>query len=557
MSSRAARSVASLAELAANTARFVDLGVRLVLGEVENKRWVVERDEELCRIGGRWDRRSKCWSGEATSYITLRLHRGQAESARWLADWLSRFVTDNWDGIERDWTAMLVGGRRSGKSHLAVMFLVAFAIASPSAVVLAVSPTREHGTELDRVFLETLPRSWYRRFAGTSGRSITYKLTNGATIALRSAAKAKQGGLKLGKVDLTLINEGQLQAQTAHTALRAAAADAGGLCLVAANPADSERGQWVEDLFLGARENTVDAIGFQLDPRENPFIEYAALESLAREVDQRTFEREVLGHFVPIGDVVMHAWTADNVRPPREGLVDITPIITRRELGHAAAFVLGFDFQRTPHCTAAALKVFRDPAQPDEELAFVVDEWSGKDEHELLDVIESTAQWRPGARDEAVTYRGWRLQDENREVPTHALGVLDSSAWWQDSEHAKGQSSDRIFAARGWRHLFRPNPKSDRNPDVKVRVKLANARLCSAAGVRRFFVAPWCKTTIQAFRTYPNIHGEPDRRHKMAHWIDSATYPAFALWSRVRVNPIVTPQYQPIGKFNRGQMFPR
>ena len=55
-------------------------------------------------VGGRWDRKKKCWTEagpERCKLLELRLHRGQEESIRWMVDWLRRFVSNNWKGTER------------------------------------------------------------------------------------------------------------------------------------------------------------------------------------------------------------------------------------------------------------------------------------------------------------------------------------------------------------------------------------------------------------------------------------------------------------------------
>lgn len=549
MSASRSRLYASLlADMTATTAtqtRYVELeaSLRVCDADREGERctWRTSSDEELLRVGGRWDRRKKRWAGEASSEMVFRVHRGQEEAARWFAAWIRCKRSGDWSGFRRVWSAMLVGGRRSGKSHLAVIALVLNAIAFPGSVAWAVSPTLDANTELDRALVAAMPRAWFKRRELTTGRSLTFKLANGSRIELRSGHKARS--LKAGRVDMALLNEGQLIEHKAFVNVRGGVADRAGLVLIAANPPDEPVGRWIENYFVAARAETIEGVAFEFDPRKNPFVEYSALTSQAAETDERTYQREVLGLFTPIGDVVFHAWAPDNVRAPDDRLVDITAKVARRELGRIAGYILGIDLQKSPACVAAVFKIFASPEQPNEELAFVVDEFEAADEDELLSMMETSPRWQLGGRIGTQCYRGWTESTDAAIAPVHAASVLDASSWWQDSTHTAGTSTDRIFTARRWRENYRPNAKSDKNPDLLVRMRVGNSRLHNAAGVRRLFVAPWCKETIAAMRLYPNRHGKPDRTNEHAHRADTVTYVTFRLYGDVKPARLTTPAY--------------
>ena len=561
---RARQSAAILAELTAATAgasaRVVDVCSSLRLCDVEGTgagaRWVLETEEELIRVGGRWDRREKRWLGEASAGLVWRVHRGQEEAARWLAEWLRRYGTDDWAGFARVWSALLVSGRRAGKSHLAMLALAAFAIASPGAIVWCISPTLEAGAELDRALQELLPRDWYSRKEAATGSALTYRLINGTAILLRSGHKT--AGLKAGRADFVVLNEAQMQAHRAYVNLRGAVADRGGLVLVCANPPDEPRGRWVETLWNDARSGTVDSKGFELDARKNPFVEHEALSSLEREVDEKDFAREVLGVFTPIGSIVFHAWDdRENWKDPPLGLVDVTAEVTRAELGRAYGYVVGQDYQRTPAMVALVMKLFRDPADPDREvLCWVVDECivDDADENGLLDELEAMPRWSPGdgrpeTRERSTTYRGWTEVDNPKDAPVHCGVIADASGFFQDGAHSVGRTSDRALAARRWT-AYRPQKDSDRNPAIVERMKAGNARLKNASGRRRMFVARHCLHTAEALRAYPLKNGFPDRRHALAHIADACTYPIYRLFGRpvVRRSKL---EYRSAGKHTR------
>lgn len=559
MASRIAQSVARLAEAATDVGdRYVDMEVSLRLADVESDengkpRWKAGTDEELIRVGGRWDRRRKEWCGPARRVAVLRLHRGQEAAGRWIAEWLLRAARGNWEGFQRAWSAMLIGARRSGKSHLACVLTALFVVMSSSAIAWAVSPTLETTAELDAALIEMLPASWYKRNEARTGKALTYELANGSKIFVRSSARASR--LKQGRADLVLLNEAQLQTHAAYNQVRGAIADRGGLVVLTANPPDQPIGRWVEDHFNGIRAGEIEGVAFELDPRRNPWVDFAALASMAAEVDEKTFARDVLGLFAPIGDVVMHAWNdRDHLLDPPANLVDITAEVTRRVLGRAAGYVVGCDFQKQPHMVAVVYKFFRDPAQPGEVIAWVVDEVvvSNADENDLIDALEALGRWTPSGRLADDGYRGWIADGDSKDAPVHCAVVADASGWWQDGAHTKGRTSDRAFAARRWTYLYKPQADSDANPDVMERVKASNARLKSQGAGRRMFVARHCRKVAEAMRLWENKHGKPNRSSVHTHVCDAATYPIYRFFGRPKV--VTAPaKYTSVRRFERAE----
>lgn len=574
MLARARKSAAVLAELTASgdvaPARFVDLAISIRIADVEgtgeHARWKPGTDEEIVRVGGRWDRRSKRWAGPASTGIVMRLHRGQERAGRWIAEWLRRKQTGDWSGFVKAWTLCLCGGRRAGKSDLGVRAILAYAIMAERSIAWMVSPTLEAGAELDHAIREMLPRGWYTRREAATGSSLTYRLANGSRIHLRSGHKTST--LRAGRADAVLVNEAQLQDHRAYVNLRGAIADRSGICIVAANPPDTARGRWVTALVRDAEAGAIEAVAFQLDARENPFVDYAALASLEREVDSNTFARDVLGHFTAIGDVVFYAWGDECWRDPPADLVDVTPQLTKAQLGRASAFVIGMDFQRQPAMVAIAMRMFRDPDDENEVLTWLVDEFivEHATEYELLDVIERTPMWTLGAgapetrEPGATTYRGWLEQGARASAaPQHCAVIMDASGFFQDGAHNPGRTSDRALRSRRWSELHKPQIDSDKNPIIVERMKVGNARLKSASGQRRLFVARHCEWSAEALRSYPMRNGVPDRRHELAHVVDAITYPLYRLFGRPKFaqSPLRYVPVRDTWKTSRSQMIDR
>lgn len=540
--------------------RHVDIAISLRLCDVEqdefgNPRWKTETDEELIEIGGRWDRRTKRWSGDASRVRVIRVHRGQEDAARWFADWLSRRALGkkgpHWDApmkhkpsvpFRRVWSLLLLGGRRGGKSHMACAALVMFAVMVPKARICAVSPTQEETDELEQALRSMMPRRWYKFRGGGAGKSVQFRLANGSRILCLSGHKPRS--LKRGKFDFALYNEAQNMYRAGWLQLRGAIADTGGLVVLAANPPDAEIGRWIEDLHERARAGKNKVELFEISPKLNPWIEYQSLADIEADInDPVTFAREVEGKMMPIGDIVFHSWSdSETIKDPPAHLVDVTAEITKRVLGKAAGYVVGMDFQRDPHNAAVIYKFFRDPQskEPTEVIPWIVDECvrEDSDEYQLLDELESMTRWQRAGAVEGQTYRGWIEPDDDRNNPVHCAVVMDASAWWQDSAHTKGKQSDRILQSRRWTHLYRPQPPhSDgtprrNNPEIVERCKVTNAQLKNANQVRRMFSCRHCIQVNRAMKLWPNKNGVPDRRHEHAHVCDGVSYPIYRFFGK-------------------------
>ncbi len=534
--------------------RYVDLCVSLRLCDVEKDasgtaRWKTETDEELLEVGGRWDRRRKRWAGPAEKVLIIRVHRGQAAAARYLAEWFRRRRLGpsgpQWDDFKRFWTLLLVGGRRGGKTWLAIVALVIMLAMMPRCRLWAVSPT------LERAVKALLPRRWYTYRGGGSGKASQFRLPHGGRLLAVSGHKGST--LKAGGIDLALYNEGQNMSKKGWLQLRGAIADTGGMVIVAANPPDEPLGRWIEATYEEsiAGKNLVKT--FVITALDNPFVEHQALKDIAADAnDDREYRREVLGEFVPIGDVVLHAWRdGENWKNPEPTWVDITAEFTRAQLGQAFGYVVLMDFQLTPAMVATVCKVFRDPADPTEEILCVVDEAvvEQADEHELLDKLESIDRWTPAGRVDDG-YRGWRDEGDDKNAPVHCCVVMDASGFFQDGAHNKGKTSSLVLKARRWAHLYPPQKDSDRNPDRLERCKVHNSRLKAANGRRRLRVATHCVHTARAMRLWELRGGIPYSRSPFAHLCDTVGYGCYRFWGRPKQKP-GSPEYKGDKRFDR------
>ncbi len=562
-----ARSVAILLEAERDeSAAIVEMAISLRVCDVDisgtEPRYRPETDEELIEVGGRWNRRSKRWSDDATAVLPIRIPRGseQEVAARWCAEWLRRSGMGrrgpHWDDFRRVWTLLLEGGRAGGKSYLAIVVLVVFSVMVPGALVWAVSPTQEETDELEQAIVGLVPRRWYKARGAGAGKVLQFKFANGSRILCLSGHKPRS--LKRGKVDLVLYNEGQNMSRAGWVQLRGAVARTGGLVIIAANPPDAEIGRWIEEVHERGRAGKIKAEVFKMTAASQPFVEAKSLQDMQDENDEPTFRREVLGEFVPIGDIVFHAWSdSESVLDVPGHWVDVTQEVTKRHFGRPFDYVIGMDFQKTPHMVAAPMKLFRDPADEIDPkaidanvIAVIVDEVivEDADEHDLVDalegrrleVMEGRVELRP-----PVTPGGpmviVRVAGEGYD-PDRCVVVMDASGFGQDGAHsgqgrggkASGRTSEVWLRQDGWRWLYTPSKYSRANPIITERCKVANSRFKAANQRRRAFVLRVCAQIPRALRSWEIRNGAPYKLSPFAHICDAVTYPMYRFWERDR-----------------------
>lgn len=470
-------------------------------------------EELLLSAGGRWDRRGKHFAGEADSSRTMALQAAQLPAARFFARWLEAHrrgeSVPGPDGTPC-YTWALVGGRRGGKSDLGVKALISYAVSVPRAVCWVSISEEDEAPEIERVIREQAPSSWYRKVG------LGYHFVHGSEIELLSSYDPDD--LKRGRCDVALINEAQKQEHKVYVNLAGAAADHGGLVIVAANPPDDERGEWVADLVDRSRAGRSDELVFDIDPRLNPHVDQRALAALAKRMDERTYRREVLGEFLARTDVVFYAFSQTlSVRPVGtdengRALTEVTPYFLARHFGAPAPRLHGIDFGKDQHMAAATLRFFEDPEDPaGPPLTWFTDGFTLEqgNEEDLVTALER---------------RGYSGED---------ICVIDASGEWQDTDRTRGRASADVMRRRGWRRIYLPDAKMKRNPPIEERLAVTNGLFRDATGKRKGFVDPRAVELVRAFRLWQTRQGgAPSARSEYVHICDAATYPPYRVFPR-------------------------
>lgn len=491
--------------------------------------------ETILWAGGRWDRLERCWSRQdPESAQIIDIHEGQVPFVRWYAEWLR----DYREGLPRDASLALAGGaRRGGKTFALVQCLLATLIDVPATrgaptIGWLVSVAHSERDEIDKAVQRTLLPGWatFREWP----RHV-YKFAHGSEAVNVSADDPDT--LKRGRVDVLLLNEAQKMPDTALTNALSGTEDTEGIALLAANPPQRSKGEWVYDLQqdIVSGEYGPEARFFHFDPKLNPFISQRAKERVAkilRRINPQVAEADEDGVWRRPGELAYEAFSRIHNIAPAPDLGDITTEFTKRRLGRSYRYLAGYDPNNRPHHVGVVFRIYGTPADPilwavDE---IVVDHADGEDH--FLEVVSQ------------------------KYGPDDIAWILDNSCFWQDSKRRHGICSADYF--RKWQYKHEPNQAAaansksgrPRNPDIELRVALLNKLLHSdpdAGKAPRLMVAPECKSLIEGFKSCKSKkvrHGYgPVGFH--SHITDAAGYAAWWCFPRPgRVTTSTAPLYK-------------
>lgn len=502
------------------------LDICLVLRRLENR-------ETLLWAGGRWDLLDHRWSKqEPETGEIIDLHEGQVEFTRWYAGWLRDFR----EGFPREVSLALAGGaRRGGKTFNLVACLLATLIDVPqikgnSAIGWLVSVAHTEREELDAYIRRILNKGWYR-YQGQP----KYKYTFHHGAELTNISSDDPETLKRGRTDIIFYNEAQKMPRQVLTNGIGGLIDNGGLAILAANPPQRSKGEWVYDIRADIEAGEYGGVAkfFEFDPNKNPFID-AAAKRRGRKLLERLDPAAVLaddeGVWKKPGDLAYQEFSrSKHIRelPSLAGdsiTRDITRDFTRRRLGTAYDFLGGYDPQGRPHHAGTLWKIFGTIDQP---ILYCVDE---------VVVDQSEAGYGEDLFLERASAKGY--------VPTNTAWIMDASSFWQDDRHrTTGAVSADYFKRWQYRHEP-PQPPSltsktgrARNPDIDLRVDLLNrllkfervliATVRNELGVLRP-AAPWLAESLKDCPNRRRASGAgyvPFGKH--AHITDTAGYVAW------------------------------
>jgi hypothetical protein len=491
--------------------------LRQQLDELERATSIAGRYVDLCLIlqraktgetllwaGGRWDRLDRRFiDQEPESGKIIQLEESQVEFTRWFGGWLR----DYREGLQRDTSiAFGAGERRGGKTFGFQACTIAATVDIPSLISWLVCRTFRERDELDRMLAELIPSHWYRHRKAPEFR---YEWVHGSITRLLSAIDGES--LKQGRADVVMLNDAQKMDIGAVSNALGGTIDRGGLALIAANPPQYVRGEWVLDLKEAIDDGRVAGCKFfGFSSALNSRIDQDArsrFKSILKALDPRAAEADAEGMWRPIGDAAypnLKVREHDRSEIPGD---DVTAQVTYKRLGLYFEHVGGADFQASPYHAGVFLHVY-DQHRDDAKLTYHVVGQALREgtEDEFLDTVDDVGLW----------------------TPENTLWIGDASGTWQDGRHSlRGRVSFDVFKQRRWR-IEAPQKKRTergdhpRNPAREDRIALVNNLLAQG---RLFIDGKACPDLLLGLKKCELKNGKPIGKH--AHITDALGY---ALW---------------------------
>lgn len=363
---------------------------------------------------------------------------------------------------------ILAGGRRLGKSYLAMNEMAKFA-RFPDQRILAVAPTYKQckniwWNDLKGMMIE---KNWVKKI-NESELQIT--LVNGSTITLRSSEN--YDALRGAKYNFIVLDEcADMKPDVWFQVLRPTLSDTGGHALFISSPKGRN---WFYDLWCEGEKDNYSS--YQFTTIDGGFVPEAEVEQARSDLDSRTFEQEYEAQFVSYAGVIYYAFADQNIKAYPDPL-------SNDDVLH-----IGCDFNIDPmSATVAIVK---------NGIGWVIDEIEiyGSNTNELVQEIKA------------------------RYPSNRVIAYPDSSGIKRTTN--SGISDHQILQNAGFKLMVQPG-----NPPVIDRIASVNG----AFEKDKLFIDPKCRSVKNCLikHTYKEGSRQPDKNSGHDHMNDALGYFVF------------------------------
>jgi len=367
---------------------------------------------------------------------------------------------------------VVVAGRRFGKTHLAIRQLAYYA-RIPNQEVWYVAPSYKQAKMIVwRKLKQRLQDLRWVKKTNESELSITLK--NNSTISLKGADN--EDSLRGVGLDYLIMDEfADIDSEAWYEVLRPTLADRKGQAMFIGTPKGIAN--WAYDLYTRNTDDPESWASFQFTTIQGGNVTEEEIEAARKDLDERTFRQEFLATFETYAGRIYYAF--DRNTNIQKCPVDSWDIL-----------YTGWDFNIDPMSVVIAIKVG--------DQLYVVDE---------VRMYSSNTQ-------EAV-------EEVRSRYPKSKIWAYPDPAARQRKTSAGGATDITILQNAGF-VVKSPNSHTP----VRDRINAVNSRLCDSVGIRKLFVSPQCKYTIEGLErhTYKQGTQTPDKDSGHDHMMDALGY---------------------------------
>jgi len=361
-------------------------------------------------------------------------------------------------------------GRRFGKTHLAVRTLAKWA-REPNKEVWYVAPSYRQAKMIawKKLKKKLIDLRWVDKI---NEAELSILLKNGSTISLKGADS--YDSLRGAGLDGLICDEAAvIDPEAWFEVLRPMLSDKQGKAMFITTPAGMN---WYYDLHQNSQTDPDNWASFQYTTMDGGNVPLAEIEQAKKDLDERTFRQEYRATFETYSGRIYYAFNrSENVKVP-----DLQP-------SDYHVLHIGMDFNIDPMTAVVFVKKG--------DVLYVIDEirMYSSNTQETVDEIYS------------------RYPEAKKFVyPDPASKARKTSA---------GGATDLSILQNARLLVKVPNVHTP----VRDRINAVNSRLCGSDGVRRLFISPTCKYTIEGLERHvykegtsqPEKGGNPDYSHQM------------------------------------------
>lgn len=378
------------------------------------------------------------------------------------------------DTVAKDSTRfrVVVAGRRFGKTHLSIRELCYHA-RDPGKEVWYVAPTYKMAKQIvwRKLKNKLQDLNWIQKHNETE---LTIQLRNGSTIALKGADN--YDSLRGVGLDFLVLDEfADIDPEAWFETLRPTLSDKQGRALFIGTPKGI--GNWAYEIYQNSLDDTDNWRSYTFTTIDGGQVPQEEIEQARKDLDERTFRQEYLATFETFSGRIYYAFDrALNVRKYEGNTPDVVYV--------------GMDFNIDPMSAVVATRLG--------DALHIIDE--------VRIFSSNTAEM---------------IQELKQRFPKSKIWVYPDPAGNQRKTSAGGVTDVTLLSNAGF------VVKAPRvHTPVRDRINAVNSLLCSTGGIRRLFIDPSCKYTIECLerQTYKEGSSQPDKESGYDHMNDALGY---------------------------------
>lgn len=367
---------------------------------------------------------------------------------------------------------VVVAGRRFGKTYLSIRELCYHA-SQPEKEVWYVAPTYKMARQIVWKKLKNRLKdlNWIEK---TNETELSISLRNGSTISLKGADN--YDSLRGVGLDFIVLDEfADISPEAWFETLRPTLSDKAGKALFIGTPKGI--GNWSYSLYQNSQEDSENWASFSYTTLDGGRVPPEEIAQAQRDLDERTFRQEYMATFETYSGRIYYSFDRN--------------LNVHKYIGNTPeAVYVGMDFNIDPMSAVVATR--------SGDTLHIIDE---------VRIFSSNTQ---------------EMVDELKQrFPKTKIWVYPDPAGNQRKTSAGGVTDVTILANAGF---VVKCPRT--HTPVRDRINAVNSRLCDSTGIRRLFIDPKCKYTIEGLerQVYKPGTSQPDKESGYDHMNDALGY---------------------------------